>query len=73
MHDRWLGFNIKHLSLNSYHTAALKNYQKHNGGNLPSSVFIYRDGVGDGQINHVKDHEIAQIQNAIQQYAPDQK
>lgn len=28
----------------------------------PSRVLVYRDGVGEGQIEYVRDHEIAGIQ-----------
>lgn len=35
-------------------------------GGLPENILIYRDGVGEGQIEHVKEHEIKNIVNALQ-------
>jgi len=43
---------------------ALRKYNELNG-NLPSRVIIYRDGVGDGQINYVVDHEVAAIMSCM--------
>eukprot|EP00092_Neocalanus_flemingeri_P024564 GFUD01026642.1.p1 GENE.GFUD01026642.1~~GFUD01026642.1.p1 ORF type:complete len:216 (+),score=80.19 GFUD01026642.1:86-649(+) len=45
-------------------TKALRKYNEING-NLPSRIIMYRDGVGDGQINYVIDHEIASIQSCL--------
>jgi len=39
---------------------ALRKYNELNG-HLPSRIIIYRDGVGDGQIQYVIDHEISAI------------
>lgn len=36
---------------------------------LPQRIFIYRDGVSDGQLNNVREYEIVQIENAIMDYA----
>ncbi|XP_056138266.1 piwi-like protein 1 isoform X3 [Lampris incognitus] len=46
-------------------TAALKHFYKFNQC-LPSRIIVYRDGVGDGMLNSVVGHEIAQILEAIQ-------
>merc|ERR1712131_931 len=43
---------------------ALRKYQEINS-NLPSRIIIYRDGVGDGQIQYVIDHEIAAILSCL--------
>ncbi|XP_054282186.1 piwi-like protein Siwi [Macrosteles quadrilineatus] len=43
---------------------ALESYKKHNG-TFPSHILIYRDGVGDGQIPYVFEHEVVNIQRAI--------
>lgn len=40
---------------------ALQSYRRHNN-TLPSHIIIYRDGVGDGQIPYVFDHEVTHIQ-----------
>ncbi|XP_050746167.1 protein argonaute-3 isoform X2 [Drosophila biarmipes] len=40
---------------------ALKTYQKRNG-NLPENVIIYRDGIGDGQLNTCFKYEIPQFE-----------
>lgn len=50
-------------------SGAIKNYQKHNGGMVPTQIFIYRDGVGDGQIDFVKNHEVPQIKNALMAFS----
>ncbi|XP_074640256.1 piwi-like protein 1 isoform X2 [Tubulanus polymorphus] len=39
---------------------ALSKYHEVNG-ELPERIFIYRDGVGDGQLAAVHEHEIAQL------------
>lgn len=36
-------------------TKALKVYQEFNGNTLPKKIIVYRDGVGDGQIEYVKE------------------
>ena len=40
--------------------AALGHYARVNGC-LPERVLVYRDGVGDGQLNYVRDTEVAAI------------
>lgn len=40
--------------------AALKKYHEINGA-LPTRIVIYRDGVGDGQLSAVFEHEIPQL------------
>ncbi|GJQ76571.1 aub [Trypoxylus dichotomus] len=44
---------------------ACKAYQR-NAGRLPEKILIYRDGVGDGQIPYIKEHEVAHTKNALQ-------
>ncbi|XP_059092216.1 piwi-like protein Siwi [Tigriopus californicus] len=44
-----------------------------NQNEFPDKIFFYRDGVGDGQVQQVVDHEIQQLENAIkavQKYSP---
>jgi len=45
-------------------TKALRKYNEING-NLPARIIMYRDGVGDGQINYVIEHEIAAIMSCL--------
>lgn len=37
-------------------------------GNLPQRIFIYRDGVGDGQIPYVHSHEVGQSSYTLRTY-----
>ena len=43
---------------------SIKAYAKHNGC-PPQRIIIYRDGVGDGQIDTVAKHEIKQLEQAF--------
>jgi aubergine-like protein len=47
-------------------TAALKNFHEINGV-LPQKIFIYRDGVGDGQVDIVFNTELTQIWKAFKE------
>lgn len=38
---------------------------------LPDKIFIYRDGVGDGQIEHVKQEEIQVLRRVFKQFRQD--
>ena len=44
-------------------TNILKMLRKYNdlNGQLPARIILYRDGVGDGQISYVVDHEVKAI------------
>lgn len=42
-----------------------------NGGQTPNSIIIYRDGVGDGQLDYVVKHEVTQIEKALKGYYTD--
>jgi aubergine-like protein len=44
---------------------ALKAYRFKNEGNLPARIFLFRDGVGAGQLGFVYNIELPQIQDAI--------
>jgi aubergine-like protein len=48
---------------------ALKKYNEING-ELPDPIIVYRDGVGDGQIKQVFDHEVPQFKDAFAQVSP---
>lgn len=47
-------------------TGALKKYHEVNG-ELPDPVIVYRDGVGDGQLRQVYEHELPQLKAAMAQ------
>jgi len=47
-------------------TKALRRYHDANN-NLPSRIIFFRDGVGDGQIEYVRDHEIRAIKDAFKE------
>jgi len=50
---------------------ALKKYQEINNY-LPDKIFIYRDGVSDGQLSVVADHEVVQLKSVFEMF-PDYK
>ena len=51
-------------------TNSLKKYQEVNGF-LPEKIVIYRDGVSDGQLNHVENHEVEQLKSVfMENYCP---
>ena len=52
-------------------TRALRKYQEVNG-QLPVRIILYRDGVGDGQINYVLEHEVAAIERCFTEAGMDQ-
>jgi len=43
---------------------ALRKYHSVNAA-LPKYIVIYRDGVGDGQILTVREHEVSQVKESI--------
>ncbi|XP_059194229.1 piwi-like protein 1 [Centropristis striata] len=51
-------------------SAALKDYLKFNNC-LPSRIIVYRDGVGDGQLQSVVNYEVAQIMDSIKSMGHD--
>ncbi|XP_060846985.1 piwi-like protein Siwi [Rhopalosiphum padi] len=46
---------------------ALSKYRNKNG-TLPTSIIVYRDGVGEGQISHVHKTEVRLLQTACEQF-----
>ena len=44
---------------------ALHCYKKHNGA-APTRIFFYRDGVGEGQVKQVFEHELEKIRGILQ-------
>ncbi|XP_071945006.1 piwi-like protein 1 [Antedon mediterranea] len=49
--------------------ASLKKYYEING-QFPAKIIVYRDGVGEGQTQAVRDHEIPQLIKCIQGLIP---
>ena len=48
------------------------NYPKlYLSGELPDRIIFYRDGVSDGQLRTVMEHEVVQIQAAFSQISPE--
>ncbi|XP_065335975.1 piwi-like protein Siwi [Cloeon dipterum] len=47
---------------------ALAKFRKYNDGCLPSRIFMYRDGVGDGQIDYVLNIEVEQIKATLEKH-----
>lgn len=48
-------------------TESLRQYFKQNNS-LPACIIVYRDGVGDGMLQAVVDHEISQIQATFSEF-----
>jgi hypothetical protein len=46
---------------------AIKSWRKHNGGQLPDEILVFRDGVSDGQFAQVLQVEFALMQKAFGQ------
>ena len=44
---------------------AVKKFHEKNGGRFPETVIVYRDGVGDGQLDMVLEQEIPQFKAAF--------
>ena len=53
-------------------TAALKKWHQVNGA-LPERIYVYRDGVGDGQLSAVFEHECSQILDAAKSISDNYK
>ena len=49
---------------------ALRHYHGVNAA-LPNYIVAFRDGVGDGQVMAVRDHEVAQLRESIKASAPE--
>ncbi|XP_076473109.1 piwi-like protein 1 [Babylonia areolata] len=61
-------FQTSHVELlnqlQSCVTSCINAYRRSNGA-APEKVIVFRDGVGDGQLHLVHDHEIPQIKTAV--------
>ncbi|CAH0561242.1 unnamed protein product [Brassicogethes aeneus] len=53
-------------------TKSLERYKTENG-TFPERVIIYRDGVGDGQLDYVKRYEIEQFSSVLKQFGLETK
>ncbi|XP_049868005.1 piwi-like protein Siwi [Pectinophora gossypiella] len=53
-----------HMGINI--ASAVRKFRERNGV-LPSRIFIYRDGVGEGQIPYVHSHEVAEIKKKLEE------
>lgn len=49
--------------------AALRKYQEINS-TLPDRIIIFRDGVGDGQLQYVVEHEVSQLLQSFKSIQP---
>ena len=58
-----------HNSLQTLVTNALRRYHEVNA-EVPKYVVVYRDGVGDGQVLTVQQHEVPQVSEALRSLAP---
>lgn len=52
--------------------ASINAYKKHNGS-YPNRIIVYRDGVGDGQIDTIRNYEVKQLLSTIARIDPDYK
>uniref|UniRef100_A0A8C9JL02 Piwi like RNA-mediated silencing 3 n=1 Tax=Panthera tigris altaica TaxID=74533 RepID=A0A8C9JL02_PANTA len=52
------------ICVSRFLSAALKLWYKHNLF-LPQSIIVYRDGVGDGQLQALIEHEVPQIRSSL--------
>ena len=50
---------------------ALKRWQEVNNNRLPSKIFLYRDGVGEGQLQQVVDTEIKGVLQMLKNNTPE--
>lgn len=48
-------------------TGALQQYREVNDA-LPESILVYRDGVGDGQLDQVANHEVKQLLASFKEF-----
>ncbi|KYN12440.1 Piwi-like protein 1 [Trachymyrmex cornetzi] len=53
-------------------TSAINAFHKHNGCN-PERIIIYRDGVGDGDLDYVENYEVKQLLATFNRIAPNYK
>lgn len=42
-----------------------------NNNELPAHIIVYRDGVGDGQLGMIHEHEIPQMEKAFTKFGDD--
>jgi aubergine-like protein len=52
-------------SLAEFVARAIKEYKQRNGNRTPRQVIVYRDGVGDGQLEYVRRDEVPQYRQGF--------
>lgn len=53
------------MSIPTQIAGALHRYFIKNNNTLPDRIFLYRDGVGDGQIPYVRDQEVSSTSGVL--------
>jgi eukaryotic translation initiation factor 2C len=53
-------------SLETAMTSLLSTFRTKNGGKMPSTIIVYRDGVGEGQFDQVTTTELSAIRGAVE-------
>lgn len=48
-------------------TKALRQYRKEHDGKLPTRILFYRDGVGEGSLKQLYDHEVKDVVDKLEQ------
>jgi len=61
------------MNMQTFMTLSLEAYKERNEGNYPNNIFVFRDGIGEGSIRHVHQHEIDSILAAIKEKCPETK
>ena len=56
---------VQFICVSDFLSAALKLWYEQNSS-LPHSVIVYRDGVGDGQLQALIDQEVKQMESYLQ-------
>ena len=57
--------NFHNLTKTFFFSEALQKYRDFNGGALPQRIVIYRDGVGEGDINTVCTLEVGNLNSHL--------
>ncbi|KAF8788013.1 protein argonaute-4-like [Argiope bruennichi] len=59
------------LNLKEMVLELLKKFYRHTRGRKPEKIIFYRDGVSEGQFDHVREHEVKSIREACRTLSPD--
>ena len=71
-YNSWFRMLLHSFKCISHAVAALKKYHDVNG-KLPERIIVFRDDVGDGQLDVVYDHEMPQLFKSFQQIGAEYK